>query len=178
MPRYSRSAERQEKDTKKRQHGLKKQPGDSGTCAVGRIPERKRVDAFRRPGSIVRALLAERWVRPEIGFAVRAGSEGWEKVLKIDGAFAPRVVVGTLTGASINAAYGSENLYNRAGARWKCTPIPAVRDILLSADRCRGSGSPSRRLRYLPDGRCVYMPPKAAIKWRQQAPYLANRSGD
>ena len=130
--------------------------------------------AFRCQGSIVRALLAERWVRPGIGFAFRAGSEGWEKVLKIDGAFAPRVVVGTLTGASINAAYGSENLYNRAGARWKCTPIPAVRDLLLSADRCRGSGSPSRRLRYRPDGRCVYMPPKAAIKWRRQAPYLAN----
>ncbi len=27
---------------------MKKQPGDSGTCAVGRIPERKRVDARLR----------------------------------------------------------------------------------------------------------------------------------
>ena len=59
----------------------------------GCISENKKGSgASRRPGSMVRALRAERWVRAGIGFASRPGSEGREKVLKIDGAFAPRVL--------------------------------------------------------------------------------------
>ena len=61
---------------------------------AGRLYFRKQEGsgASRRPGSMVRALRAEPWVRAGIGFASRPGSEGREKVLKIDGAFAPRVL--------------------------------------------------------------------------------------
>lgn len=59
------------------------------------------------------------WVSP-VPPAERAGSEGWEKVLKIDGAFAPRVLGfdgpfgpegcgGRPFGRQYNAAYGSKN---------------------------------------------------------------------
>ena len=69
---------------------MKKRPGDSVTCAVGRIPERKRVQApFGARVLSVMCWRTDRRVPP----AERAGSEGWEKVLKIDGAFAPRVLV-------------------------------------------------------------------------------------
>ena len=40
------------------------------------IPTARGFRHLRRPGSIVRALRAERWVRAGIGFAFRPGSEG------------------------------------------------------------------------------------------------------
>ena len=57
---------------------------------AGRLYFRKQEcsGASRRPGSMVRALRAKPWAFP----TERAGSEGREKVLKIDGAFAPRVL--------------------------------------------------------------------------------------
>ena len=57
---------------------------------AGRLYSRKQEGsgASRRPGSMVPALRAEPWAFP----TEQAGSEGREKVLKIDGAFAPRVL--------------------------------------------------------------------------------------
>ena len=57
---------------------------------AGRLYFRKQEGsgASRRPGSMVPALRAEPWAFP----TERAGSEGREEVLKIDGAFAPRVL--------------------------------------------------------------------------------------
>jgi hypothetical protein len=57
---------------------------------AGRLYSRKQEGsgASRCPGSMVRSLRAEPWAFP----TERAGSEGREKVLKIDGAFAPRVL--------------------------------------------------------------------------------------
>ena len=40
------------------------------------LPNARGFRRLRRPGSIVRALRAERWVRAGIGFAFRPGSEG------------------------------------------------------------------------------------------------------
>ena len=44
------------------------------------LPNARGFRRLRRPGSIVRALRAERWVRAGIGFAFRPGSEGSYKV--------------------------------------------------------------------------------------------------